>query len=105
MSGDHREVVTLLLRQAEAEADPAEATRLRHRAADVAADQLGDRDKAIALYEEIIEGDPHDVRARVRLRELYAALGKWQERAKLLAMLVDNSASVEERAALRIYLE
>ncbi|MBX3189348.1 MAG: tetratricopeptide repeat protein [Labilithrix sp.] len=103
-AGDHQEVVTLLLKRAEAEGDGAQAAALRHRAADVAADKLADRDRAIALYEEILEQDPTDERAQERLRALYDELGKWSELAKLLSMLVDNATSAEARATLRLDL-
>ncbi|CAN5681606.1 hypothetical protein BH11MYX4_BH11MYX4_06670 [soil metagenome] len=101
-AGDHAEVVSLLLRRAEAESDAAVAIALRHRAAAVAASELGDRDKAISLYEEILEQDPADDVAQVRLRRLYEELGKYNELGKLLAMLIDNAATVETRAELRI---
>jgi tetratricopeptide (TPR) repeat protein len=103
-AGDHAEVVSLLLKRAEAEGDATTAIQLRHRAADVAATKLQDRDRAIALYEEILEQEPSDVRAQERLRALYDELGKFTELAKLLSMLVDNAASVGARAALRIDL-
>lgn len=103
-AGDHQEVVTLLLKRAEAEGDAARAIELRHRAADVASDKLSDRDRAIALYEEILEQEPTDARAQERLRALYDELGKYNELAKLLAMLVDNASTPEARAALRIDL-
>ena len=103
-AGDHAEVVTLLLRRAESESDAAVAIALRHRAADVAAKQLGDRDKAISLYEEILEQDPVDDVAQTRLRQLYEELGKYNELGKLLTMLIDNAGSVETRANLRTVL-
>jgi tetratricopeptide (TPR) repeat protein len=103
-AGDHAEVVSLLLKRAEAEGDATQAIELRHRAADVAASKLKDRDRAIALYEEILEQEPSDVKAQERLRALYDELGKFTELAKLLSMLVDNAPSVEARAALRIDL-
>lgn len=103
-AGDHQEVVTLLLRRAEAEGDATKANGLRHRAADVAATKLGDRDRAIALYEEILEQEPNDGHAQERLRALYDELGKYNELAKLLSMLVDNASSPEARAALRVEL-
>ncbi len=103
-AGDHAEVVTLLLRRAESESDAAVAIALRHRAADVAAKQLGDRDKAISLYEEILEQDAADDVAQGRLRQLYEELGKYNELGKLLTMLIDNAGSVETRAELRIVL-
>lgn len=103
-AGDHQEVVTLLLRRAEAEGDAAKAIELRHRAADVASVKLQDRDRAIALYEEILEQEPSDEKAQERLRALYDELGKYNELAKLLSMLVDNASSAEARAALRIDL-
>lgn len=103
-AGDHAEVVTLLLRRAEGEADVTKAIELRHRAAEVAAGKLDDRDRAIALYEEILEQEPTDARAQERLRALYGELGKYNELAKLLQMLVDNATTVESRAALRIDL-
>ena len=48
-AGDHAEVVTLLLRSADAEDNTEAATALRHRAAEVAADKLGDRERAVTL--------------------------------------------------------
>ena len=103
-AGDHAEVVTLLLRRAESESDGGAAIALRHRAADVAASKLGDRDKAISLYEEILEQDPADDVAQERLRKLYDELGKYNELGKLLAMLIDNASTVETRANLRTVL-
>jgi len=103
-AGDHQEVVALLLRRAEQASDASEANALRHRAADVASERLSDRDRAIALYEEILEQDPSDVRAQDRLRALYDELGKYNELAKLLGMLVDNATTAESRATLRLEL-
>jgi tetratricopeptide (TPR) repeat protein len=103
-AGDHAEVVTLLLRRAGGEMDIAKAIELRHRAAEVAATKLDDRDRAIGMYEEILEQEPTDVRAQERLRALYDELGKFSELAKLLEKLVDAATSVEARAVLRLDL-
>jgi len=103
-AGDHAEVVKLLLRRADGEPEAGVAIALRHRAAHVAATMLGDRDKAIALYEEIIEHDPADDVAQERLRKLYEVLGKYNELGKLLGTLIDNASAVETRANLRIVL-
>ncbi|WP_146653024.1 tetratricopeptide repeat protein [Labilithrix luteola] len=103
-AGDHEQVVQLLLRRAEAEVDADKAAELRHRAAEVAADKLSDRDRAIALYEEILEQEPSDERAQSRLRTLYDELGKFEQLGKLLATLIDNASSEEGRATLRLDL-
>ncbi|HEY8074695.1 MAG TPA: tetratricopeptide repeat protein, partial [Labilithrix sp.] len=103
-AGDHAEVVELLLKRADAEGDGEKAIALRHRAADVAAEKLGDRDRAIGLYEQILEQEPGDKRAQDRLVALYAELGKFDQLAKLLAVLVDNAPAVDERARLRLDL-
>lgn len=103
-AGDHKEVATLLLRRAEAESDATKAIGLKHRAAEVAATKLDDKDRAIGLYEQILEQEPNDTHAQERLRSLYEELGKFTELAKLLGMLVDNASTAEARATLRIDL-
>lgn len=103
-AGDHQEVLALLLRRADGEGDGAKAIELRHRAADVASEKLSDHDRAIALFEQIIEADPSDVRAQERLRALYEQLENNDALAKLLMMLIDNASSPEARAQLRIDL-
>lgn len=103
-AGDHKEVVALLLRRAEAQADALEANKLRHRAAEVAADKLGDRERAITLYEAILEQEPGDTEAQGKLRALYEALDRNADLAKLLGMLVDNASGPEARATLRLDL-
>jgi tetratricopeptide (TPR) repeat protein len=103
-AGDHQEVVTLLLKRADAESDGAKAIDLRYRAAEVCATKLNDRDRAIALYEQILEQEPTDAMAQERLRSLYDELGKHKELGKLLGMLIDSASSPEVRARLRIDL-
>ena len=103
-AGDHQEVVTLLLKRAEAESDGEQALRLRHRAAEVASERLGDRDRAVALYEEILEQERGDARAQERLRALYGELGKYNELARLLATLIELAESADARSLLRVDL-
>jgi tetratricopeptide (TPR) repeat protein len=103
-AGDFEEVVKLLLRRAETDADSAQALNRRHRAAEVAAERLGDRDRAVALYEEILEQERSDTRAQERLRALYGELGKYNELAKLLRMLIELADSPGARSALRLDL-
>ncbi len=107
-AGDHEEVVTLLLRRAEAEPDGALAATLKHRAATVAGDLLGDRDRAVGLFEEILEHDRGDVVAQEKLRALYNDLGKFNELARLLTSLIElapaGDADVAVRSALRVEL-
>jgi tetratricopeptide (TPR) repeat protein len=103
-SGDNEEVVGLLLKRAEANPDGGEALALRHRAAEVAAERLGDKGRAVALYEGIFEQERSDVRAQERLRALYSELARWNELAKLLSTLIDLAESPSTRSALRLDL-
>lgn len=103
-AGDDEEVVRLLLLRADAEAEGARATELRHRAAEVASERLGDRRRAASLYEQILEHERSDARAEERLRKLYAELESYNELARLLEALIDRAESSEARASLRIDL-
>lgn len=103
-AGDYEEVVKLLLKRAEAEADATSSIGLRHRAAEVCVERLGDRGRAVALYEEILEKEGADTRAHEQLRALYGELGRYNELARLIMKLVDLAESAEVRAALRVDL-
>ena len=103
-AGDHEEVVRLLLRRADTEADGALAITLRHRAAHVASERLGDKARAISLYEGIFEQDRSDAMATERLRVLYEETERFHELAALLTKLIDHSESVVDRATLRVDL-
>jgi tetratricopeptide (TPR) repeat protein len=81
--------------------DPRE---LRHRAAVLARERLGDPAKASQLYLELIEEDPTDARAADALRVLLVRTERWKDLAKLLESLVDVAQSSEDRLALRLEL-
>jgi tetratricopeptide (TPR) repeat protein len=98
------DVVDLLLRRAELEADGATIADLRHRAARAAREHLKDDARAVRLYEELFEADVTDTEASSALRELYASLGKRRELAKLLQTLIDTAESEGARSELRIEL-
>ena len=103
-AGEWGEVVDLLLRRAELEADGKAIADLRHRAAKVAREHLQDDARAVSLYEELFEADAQDQEASSALRNLYASLGKRRELGKLLQTLIDTTDTETTRSQLRIEL-
>jgi tetratricopeptide (TPR) repeat protein len=103
-ANDHKEVIQLLLKRAESEADGPAIARLKHRAAVVMTDKVGDLPEAIKLYEELFESDPNDREASSKLRELYGSSGRPGDLARLLSQLVDCADTPAERASLRVDL-
>jgi len=103
-AGAWEEVVDLLLKRADLEADGKTIADLRHRAAKVAREHLSDPARAAKLYEELFEADPADTEASGALRELYATMGKRRELGKLLQTLIDTADGEGTRSTLRIEL-
>jgi tetratricopeptide (TPR) repeat protein len=103
-AGAWEEVVDLLLKRADLEADGKTIADLRHRAAKVAREHLSDPARAAKLYEELFEADPADTEASGALRELYASMGKQKELGKLLQTLIDTADGEATRSTLRIEL-
>jgi tetratricopeptide (TPR) repeat protein len=68
------------------------------------AEQLKDPVRAIALYEEILDGEPSDAEAATVLRRLYSEGERYRDLAKLLTRLVDVAESKEQRETLRMEL-
>lgn len=101
-AGDYKEVFDLLVRQAELAADGARIRDLRHEAATVAREKLGDDARAIDLYSQIFEDEPGDTRASFALRELYAKGGLHKDLLQLLSRLIDLAESSADRIAIRL---
>jgi tetratricopeptide (TPR) repeat protein len=101
-ASDYKEVLSLLVRQADLAADGATIRNTRHAAAVVAREKLGDDEKAIDLYSQIFEDEPSDVGASTALRQLYAKVGKYKDLLSLLTRLIDQAESPEARTALRL---
>jgi tetratricopeptide (TPR) repeat protein len=103
-AGDAVDVVKLLLQRAELARNGAEVLDLKHRAAATLEDKIGDVGRAITLYEEILEQEPADAGAAVKLRALYEKEGRDKDLAKLLIHLIDAADAPEKRSALRLDL-
>ncbi len=103
-AGDAADVVRLLLQRAELARDGAQVLELKHRAADTLEGKIGDVARAITLYEEILEQEPGDAAAAVKLRALYEKEGRDKDLGKLLGHLIDTAATPEARSALRLDL-
>jgi tetratricopeptide (TPR) repeat protein len=101
-AGDWKEATELLLKSADLVTDGNEITRLRHRAAELLREKIGDKGGAIKLYEDLFENDPGDTRASSALRVLYDETHKTPELARLLERLIDVATSPSERTTLRI---
>jgi tetratricopeptide (TPR) repeat protein len=101
-AGDYKEVLSLLVRQADLAADGSAIRALRHAAAAVAKEKLGDDEKAIDLYSQIFEDEPSDTLASGALRALYAKVKKYKELLALLTRLIDQAETPEARNALRL---
>jgi len=100
--GDSAQVAKLLLRRAELSVDGGDILRLKHEAARVFEDKLGDAARAVSLYQEILEQEPTDAEASGRLRALFEKQGRFEDLVKLLERLIEIASSPEERANLRL---
>ena len=100
--GDHEKVAALLIDTAKMPWRGDEPRRFRHDAARVAVEKLNAVDRAIEIYLELIEDDPHDGEAVKRLVALYET---HQRRLELLALkrkLVSVAKTDDERLTLRL---
>ncbi|MCS6797818.1 MAG: tetratricopeptide repeat protein [Myxococcota bacterium] len=95
-----RELVTLYLRRAEVEPNPARARDLRVEAADVAHRYLGDVAQAIGLYQQVLEADPAHPRAGDALEVLHAERKDWAALARLLEARSHATRGADRVAAL-----
>jgi golgin subfamily B member 1 len=103
-AGDAVEVVKLLLVRAELLPDPKDGRELKHLAAETLESKVGDKARAIGLYEEILEQEPSDAVAATKLRALYEKEGRERDLAKLLLHLIDTADSPGARSVLRLDL-
>lgn len=101
---DYQETFTLLVRRSELVADAESVRSLRRRAALIARDKLSDPERAVGLFEQLLEDDPTDDEAAQALRALYPEVGRHQDLARLLERLIDVATSSETRTVLRLEL-
>ncbi|MEZ4314782.1 MAG: tetratricopeptide repeat protein [Polyangiaceae bacterium] len=101
-AGDFKEVYDLLVRRAELTLDGDKVKEIRHRAAAVAGDKLGDDAAAIELLDTIFDADPDDKAAAESLRKLYAKTNRDKDLLALLSRLIDLAESPAARSSLRL---
>ncbi|HEY8040235.1 MAG TPA: tetratricopeptide repeat protein, partial [Polyangiaceae bacterium] len=100
--GDARATVDVLV---EGDRLPFEASvrrGMRRRAARAALDQLGDHERAIALYLALFDEDAHDEEAIDRLAATYAAHGRTRELLVMRERQVAAAHDADHRIALRL---
>ena len=99
---DWRETFDLIVRRSELRAQGDVVRELRHRAASIAREHLGEPEKAIELYDELFEAEPTDTAASSALRELFFKTERWDDLSRLLERLTDLADSETERATLKV---
>ncbi len=103
-AGEHQRAVDALVAGARMPFQAPAALSLRHRAAELAAANLGDPRTAIGLYREILEAVPDDARATAALVRLYEASELWSELAALRRHELGLAKMLDARLRLRIEL-
>jgi tetratricopeptide (TPR) repeat protein len=103
-AGDYAQAFDLVVRRSEVESDGATVRALRHKAAEMARDKLGDTDRAVDLYEDLFEDDPTNLDAATALRALYSKAGQHRDLGRLLERLIDVAEAPEKRSELRLEL-
>jgi len=104
LQGRHTEVAELLARRARFTDDPAEATALRRRVAELYAGPIGDTERAVQAWRELLDFDPSDTAAREAIERIYEGTERWRDLEEALRSRLDVAVSSEERAAIRLRL-
>lgn len=102
-AGHVAEAIELLVQGARLPVHPAEARAFRRRAADLARDELGDEERALRLYQSVVEESLEDAGSIDRLAAMYETRGRL---AELLALrqreLEQRDLSPERRLSVRL---
>jgi tetratricopeptide (TPR) repeat protein len=99
-AADHKQLARALQAEADLTQDPVDERRLLLRAAEVHAELLGDRDRALALVERALaidEADPEALRARYRINE---KASRFEEARRTLLRLIGAEPDEGRRFAL-----
>ncbi|APR77772.1 Exonuclease SbcC [Minicystis rosea] len=101
-AGDHEHAVSILVEAAALPlGDDAARARLRDAAA-IAEERLGDADRAVTLYQRILESAPDDAQALARLGSIFESAGRVADLLALRRHELSLADSVEAKLALRL---
>ncbi|MFQ5415735.1 MAG: tetratricopeptide repeat protein, partial [Myxococcota bacterium] len=103
LAGDWDAVIALYehrMTAAAVTAVPSELSQVRFRMAQVIHDQLGDENRAIACYSEVLRDDPRHRPALMQLRRIHTRAGRWDVAVQLAEMECELPMGPEERAGL-----
>jgi tetratricopeptide (TPR) repeat protein len=89
-AGNHADLVQVLEQHAKHAANPDEKSAIFRRIADIMRGVLKDPAGAAARLEEVVRLDPDDGQALDVLTEIYTALGRFQELARVLDLQVER---------------
>jgi tetratricopeptide (TPR) repeat protein len=98
------DLVRLHLDRAESTHDPDLQKELYFKTCQLLEEVVGDRERAITVYRQVLEIDPDDTRARGALQRFFRQDGRWHELADLLREEIEQSADPDARADLRLKL-
>ncbi|WP_394823719.1 tetratricopeptide repeat protein [Pendulispora albinea] len=96
--GDAAKTVDLLVLASELPFDSDNRRTMRHQAAKIAVDKLGDRERAIALFQALFAEDPSDHAAAASLAELFQQQGRHAD----LLELREKQLAAAPHPALRL---
>jgi tetratricopeptide (TPR) repeat protein len=97
-------VVDLLERRIDLESDPVRRVEFRKRLAGVLGGPVGDRQRAIEAWRDVVDEVPTDLDAISRLEQLYEAAEQWHEVEELIQRRLDIAESAADRIAARVRL-
>ena len=100
--GDAERIVELLVETSRLPFRLQTSRGMRHDAARIAAERLGDHDRAVALYMALFDEDSEDFRAVHHLVELYEAKGQKDELLALKRKQIAAARSPSKRVDLRL---
>ncbi|MEZ4470271.1 MAG: hypothetical protein R3F60_05615 [bacterium] len=103
-SASFDELVRLHLDRAEVAPDPEAQKELYFKACQLLEEVIADRERAIAVYRQVLVVDPDDARARDALRRFFRQDGRWEDLADLLREEIEGAADAAARAALQLRL-
>ncbi|MBK8481454.1 MAG: tetratricopeptide repeat protein [Proteobacteria bacterium] len=98
--GHHAALAQLLLSEAESVEDRDESLTRRLQAASVLEEELGEHERALSIYRDVLQRDPRNSAAFRAIGRLYHRLGRWSELVALLERELTLGQDAQQAAQL-----